>query len=206
MTKQACEVLIIFVKNPVKGRVKTRLAKSIGAPKALAVYRQLLQITKQITGFLPVDKQVWYSDSVAQNDIWNEGRFTKYQQQGDNLGERMSTAFQQAFAQSYSKAVIIGSDCADLKELHLKNAFKALDSHDVVLGPAEDGGYYLLGMTHFIPTLFEEIAWSEATVFEQTIHKLKSLSKTYHLLPILNDIDDIEDLKRSDLLTDGINL
>ncbi|WP_103665016.1 TIGR04282 family arsenosugar biosynthesis glycosyltransferase [Gracilimonas amylolytica] len=206
MTKETSEVLLIFVKNPVKGRVKTRLAKAVGETKALHVYQELLKITKRVTSLLPVDKQVWYSDAIVKDDLWDEERFTKYKQKGEDLGIRMSAAFQQAFEHSYKKVVIIGSDCPDLNATHLKKAFQALDTHDVVIGPAEDGGYYLLGMTHFIPTLFEGITWSEATVFDQTIHKLRSRAKTWHVLPVLNDIDDINDLKRSGVFSDKNDL
>ena len=206
MTKETSEVLLIFVKNPVKGRVKTRLAQTIGETKALSVYRQLIEITKRVTSHFPVDKQVWYSDAIVEADLWDDERFTKFKQKGEDLGIRMRAAFKQAFEQSYKKVVIIGSDCPDLNESHLEEAFMALDTHDVVIGPAEDGGYYLLGMTHFIPTLFEGITWSEATVFEQTIHKLRSRSKTWHVLSALNDIDDINDLKRSGLFKDKKDL
>jgi rSAM/selenodomain-associated transferase 1 len=206
MNQQSSEVLLIFVKNSVKGQVKTRLARSLGESKALEIYRKLLQVTKKVTASLSVVKQVWYSDSIIEHDIWDKEHYTKFKQQGQNLGTRMSRAFQQSFKQNYTKVVIIGSDCADLNDSHLNEAFQALDTHDVVIGPAEDGGYYLLGMTHFIPDLFEDIPWSQPTVYETTIRKLMNLSKSFHLLPALNDIDDLDDLKRSPLFSDQTDL
>lgn len=193
----ANEVLLIFVKNPVKGAVKTRLAKAIGEEKALSVYRKLLQLTKAATDPLDVSKQVWYSQSVDPDDLWAPDKYDKQLQQGDDLGLRMQTAFRKAFADGFERVVIIGSDCAEINAEIIREAFRRLDKCDVVVGPSADGGYYLLGMTEFYPDLFEQKKWSTPTVYKQTIQQLKGMEISHHALPVLNDIDTAEDLQAS---------
>lgn len=200
MSKENKNVILIFVKNPLKGYVKTRLAKSVGDSKALRVYQSLLQITKNITEELPCDRQVWYSKSVEENDLWDINHYSKFTQKGKNLGDRMQFAFKQAFENGYQKVIIIGSDCADLSPQAINNAFEALDNHQVVIGPSEDGGYYLLGMTRYFPFLFEDKKWSHDSVFQDTVNQLKSQSISFKQLPVLNDIDTESDLNKSETL------
>lgn len=188
--------LIIFVKNEEAGKVKTRLARSVGDDEALWVYRKLLRYTANITSPLKVKKEVWYSRFIPENDIWTEGNFTKKVQGGDDLGQRMSNAFRVSFEEEVEKVVIIGSDCAELTTEMLEQAFEALDDSDFVVGPAEDGGYYLLGMRHFHPKIFENIEWSTGSVLEKTIAKMKNVGGSVYQLKELNDVDTIEDWKR----------
>lgn len=195
-------VLIIFTKNPEKGKVKTRLAKTVGKSKALQVYHKLLEITKSIADQLHISKQVWYSRYIEDNDIWSEGNYEKHLQKGDDLGLRMQHAFKKAFADNYQKVVIIGSDCSALTSELIEQSFEALDNHQAVIGPARDGGYYLLGMTNFFPSLFEDKSWSTSSVFEQTIQQFEELNLSYKQLPVLNDIDTEADLKASNLVTE----
>lgn len=186
--------LIIFVKNPVMGKAKTRLAASIGDVAALEVYRQLLAYTKHVVQKLDALKTVWYSSHVEKEDIWTKGGFNKKVQTGDDLGQKMKNAFEATFAQEKSDAVvIIGSDCAELEGRHVSEAFDALESNDIVLGPAKDGGYYLLGMRVFVPELFESIAWSTSTVAEQTLSAVKEKNLSYMILDELNDVDTVKD-------------
>ncbi len=186
--------LIIFVKNPVLGKVKTRLAASIGASAALEVYRQLVAYTKQVVHKIDARKTVWYSSTIEKKDIWTKGRYYKKVQIGDDLGQKMKNAFEATFTQEKSDAVlIIGSDCAELEETHLLKAFDALHTYDVVLGPAKDGGYYLLGMRVFVPDLFESIAWSTSSVARQTLSTVAENKLSYYLLDELNDVDTVED-------------
>lgn len=201
MSKQNKNVLLIFIKNPVKGHVKTRLAKSVGDSKALHIYQKLLQITKKITDELSCDRQVWYSQSVVQNDLWNEDAYSKFTQKGKDLGERMQHSFQQAFEDGYENVIIIGSDCADLTPEFINRAFEALENHQAVMGPSEDGGYYLIGMSRYYPFLFEEKNWSHHSVFQDTLKQMEGNSISYHLLPVLNDIDSESDLRKSAGLT-----
>lgn len=188
--------LIIFVKNPEKGRVKTRLAKSIGEDQALAVYHRLLSYTKEITKKLNCEKAVYYSDSIDHNDLWDNMIYDKHLQQGNDLGERMQDALSNAFASGKKRVVIIGSDCIELESYMIKEAFAVLDNNDVVIGPAKDGGYYLLGMKKFLPTLFENKRWSSEDLLMDTILDLKKMQSSYFLMKTLNDIDTIEDLRQ----------
>ena len=192
-------LLMIFIKNPVAGEVKTRLGASIGSANALQVYKKLLSHTREIAVQVKCDREIWYSSMIDQRDSWNSDLFEKKLQQGRNLGVRMSGAFQQAFEAGYEKAVIIGSDCPELEPQHIEDAFDALRSQDAVIGPSEDGGYYLLGMKKYTPEIFSDIEWSTSSVFEETKRHFEQLGLTCKTLEVLNDIDTIEDLKKSDL-------
>lgn len=191
--------LLIFVKNPEKGKVKTRLAETMGPEKALKIYQKLLRITHKITKPLECDCQVWYSSFIDKNDIWEQSKYEKRLQSGKNLGERMKKAFRQDFEDGYEKAIIIGSDCAELTSEIIKKAFRSLDNKEVVIGPARDGGYYLLGMSSFYPELFDGIKWSTPTVCEKTIDKVENLGLSLQLMPTLNDIDTEQDLAQSNV-------
>lgn len=195
-------VLIVFTKNPEKGKVKTRLANTVGNKKALKVYQKLLRITKSVTDKLDVPRQIWYSRFIDDDDIWSDNNYEKHLQKGDNLGLRMQHAFKKAFAEGYQKVVIIGSDCSALRSELIEQGFRALDNHQTVIGPARDGGYYLLGMTNFYPSLFEDKPWSTSSVFEETIRQFEQMNLSYKSLPVLNDIDTEADLKASNLPTD----
>ena len=186
-------LLIIFTRNPELGKVKTRLAKSIGDENALTIYKTLLGRTEKITRDLNCDKAVYYSVKVRKNDIWDASIYQKHQQHRDDLGIRMHNAFSEAFNNNYDKVAIIGSDLFDLKPNHINDAFKALDNNDVVIGPAHDGGYYLLAMKSLYSQVFKNKNWGTSTVFKDTIKDLKF--ESIHLLETLNDIDVYDDLK-----------
>ncbi|MFC2176030.1 TIGR04282 family arsenosugar biosynthesis glycosyltransferase [Bacteroidota bacterium] len=188
------EFLIIFVKNPISGKVKTRLATSIGNRKALKVYEQLLNITLRVTKKVQAFKAVFYSDFIATNDLWDDDSFNKFVQTGKDLGSRMMNAFDQAFALGAKRVVIIGSDCPEISPETLEEAFEALTEKDTVVGPAKDGGYYLIGMKKPHPFLFNK-EWSTDTVFEDTLTDLKTNQLSFHLLPQLTDLDTINDLE-----------
>lgn len=201
-------LLIIFAKNPEKGKVKTRLAQTIGDQKALEVYQELLQVTKSISDPLQVHKQVWYSRFINPADLWSPSLdnragdtsfYEKRLQQGDSLGKRMQHAFEEAFRAGYQKVVIIGTDCSSLETAILQAAYQLLDEQQVVIGPARDGGYYLLGMSQFYPDLFEDKQWSTPSVCKETIQQLEQWNVSYEMLPVLNDIDTEEDLRASNL-------
>lgn len=184
--------LIIFAKNIVHGNVKTRLAATIGNDKALEIYKDLTRHTQSITEHLPVDKIVFYSNYIEYVDSWDNG-YRKAKQQGCDLGERMKNAFDNVFREGYAKAVIIGTDCPSLTQDLIHDAFNKLNDFDIVIGPAVDGGYYLLGMKKLHPGLFANIQWSTDTVFNDTIAACRHHS--YCLLPLLRDIDKEEDLE-----------
>jgi len=192
-------LLIIFIKNPVEGKVKTRLGSSIGSTNALLVYKKLLAHTREVASQVEANRQVWYSSMIDHRDSWNKERFDKKLQSGSDLGERMSAAFQKAFEDGYENVVIIGSDCADITSRHIKDAFHALNTKDAVIGPSKDGGYYLLGISKYTPDIFTGISWSTQEVFEQTVSCFENLGLSYSVLDVLNDIDTIEDLRDSNL-------
>ena len=187
-------LLIIFVKNPELGKVKTRLAASVGDETALAIYYQLLRKTREVTEPIPVDKVVYYSERTDPNDLWENDYYQKACQQGADLGERMKNAFQKSFSEGYERVCIIGSDCMEISSSLIKQAFEKLQNSDAVIGPSQDGGYYLLGMNQFIPQLFENKAWSTDAVFSATLDDLNALSLNHCELPVLSDIDTAEDL------------
>lgn len=182
-------LLIIFIKNPEKGKVKTRLAETVGAEKALEIYNKLVDYTYSVVEPVDADKEIWFSRFIPDGNGLGGGKFNKKLQEGKNLGERMSKAFREAFEKDYEKVVIVGSDCAELTTDLIKEAYKQLDEHGLVVGPAEDGGYYLLGMNRFQVQLFEGLPWSTDGVLSQTLAIADELSLEVHLLPELNDVD-----------------
>ncbi len=185
--------LIIFIKNPVLGKVKTRLAAGIGNEKALEVYTQLLEITRNAALKSDCTRNVFYSDEI-ENDAWDEDKFNKFVQEGHSLGDRMKNAFVQVFALGADEAIIIGSDCPELSSEIINEAFEMLDAKDAVIGPAKDGGYYLLGMKKLHPFLFEGKKWSTDSVFGDTVIDLKENGLSFGLLPQLSDVDTVDDL------------
>lgn len=185
--------LIIFVKNPLLGKVKTRLAAAIGDEKALEVYLQLLDITRSECLKTACTRNIFYSDEIT-DDAWDNDHFNKFVQQGNDLGERMNNAFEQVFALGAKKAMIIGSDCPQLSSKLLEEAFSCLDEKDAIIGPATDGGYYLLGMKKPRPYLFENKEWSTDSVFASTISDFEANRISFHQLQELSDLDTINDL------------
>lgn len=200
MTSRA---IIIFIKNPILGKVKTRLAATIGDEQALDVYKQLLSKTHQITSPLNGNKYLYYSDFIEEDDGWGNDLFIKKQQRGNDLGEKMHHAFKEVFQQN-KQVIIIGSDCFDLTTNHIEEAFLQLEKNEVVIGPANDGGYYLLGLNKPNNALFSEIEWSTENVLSATIKKIEDQKLAYHLLSELTDVDNIDDLKATMLLSEGI--
>jgi hypothetical protein len=184
--------LLIFIKNAELGKVKTRLAATLGDVKALDIYKQLLSLTQKNTLLVDCQRIVFYSDFIEQQDIWNSKDYSKAVQSGDDLGERMKNAFANAF-ENHQKVLIIGSDCAELTPDILNDAFAKLATHDFVIGPAFDGGYYLLGMNTFQPSVFDNIEWSTDEVLSKTIQNIAALQKNYALLPTLSDLDNEND-------------
>ncbi len=187
-------LLIIFYRNPEFGRVKSRLAVTIGEDRALAIYLYMAAHARTVSSLVSVDRVVYYSSFIDREDNWSNDTFAKRLQCGEDLGERMKHAFEESFNSGYDSICIIGTDCLEITEEILTEAFEALDRHDAVIGPAVDGGYYLLGMNKFIPELFDNKQWSTSSVGKATIDDLKRLSYSYQLLPQLRDIDTESDL------------
>lgn len=188
------KALIIFIKNPEKGNAKTRLAKDIGDENALIIYKFLLGHTREITSKIEANRLLFYADSISLRDEWPCGDYQKLVQQGDDLGSRMLNAFETCFEKGNKRTIIIGSDCMELSPELIEEAFLELENNDFVIGPAKDGGYYLLGMKYPEPKLFQHKNWSTHTVAADTLKDVNDLNKTCYILPMLSDIDTIEDL------------
>lgn len=186
--------LLVFTRNPELGKVKSRLAKSIGKENALAVYNILLAHTHKTTKDLAVKKHVYYSNEIPAKDIWGT-EFEKKQQHGKDLGERMHNAFTESFDAGYKKTILIGSDLLEISTELINEAFDLLEENDVVIGPALDGGYYLIGMKKECKGLFENKQWGTNTVYEQSTESIIQNSLNFKALKTLNDIDIVEDLK-----------
>lgn len=189
------QLLIIFVKNIKLGKVKTRLAKTIGDEGALEVYTQLVQITEKATETIDVDKLIYFSDTII-NTKWK--MVNKKVQIGNDLGERMHNAFYDGFKQGYESIVLIGSDLPEISAAIILNGFAALEQKEVVFGPAEDGGYYLIGMNSLNPMLFENKPWSKNNLLAITLQELSQENIAFSLIEMLNDIDTFEDLLASE--------
>lgn len=196
-------LLIVFTKNLIEGKVKTRLANSIGASSALKVYSLLLDHTKNILKDLDVNMRVGYSDFIDENDGWKAPPILKFVQSGSELGDRMKNAFSEGFNDGYGKIVLIGGDCFNLEGHHIITAFEALEKNQFVFGPALDGGYYLIGMTVLNEQIFRNKQWGTNTVLESTLKDLED--ETVFLLEPLNDIDTLEDLEGCSALLNRIN-
>ena len=189
--------LIILTKNPEIGKVKTRIAATLGDSKALEIYKNLLLHTRQISVNLNVDKFVFYSDKIVLNDVWQNNLFTKELQNGTDLGEKMIAAFETVFSQNYASVCIIGSDCYELNSSIIDDAFKLLQTKDCVIGPTFDGGYYLLGTNKLHYTLFQNIEFSTETVCDETVKICKSLNLSTAFTTKLHDVDTESEVPKS---------
>lgn len=192
MKQNTDTLLLIFTRNPELGKCKTRLAAKIGNEAALDVYKFLLGHTAKITKNLKADKYVYYSEKIWENDIWPTSIFTKKLQDGEDLGKRMFNAFKDGFDEGFKKIIIIGSDLFDLSQPDIEMAFDELENNNFVIGPAKDGGYYLLGMKKLKQKLFKNKDWGKETVLNSTLTDLKN--EEYALLEERNDIDYYEDI------------
>lgn len=188
-------LLIVFVKNLVPGNVKSRLALTTGYDNALDIYADLMRKIHDVSVELPYDKLIAYSSKIEKNDIWETEKFNKTIQQGNDLGERMFNAFKNAFEDGYEKIVLIGSDIINLKSAILFDAFDQMKQSDMVLGPAKDGGYYLIGLKSPLKQLFENKLWSTNKVFIQTLEQSVDLDLSVGLTSELSDLDRIEDFQ-----------
>ncbi len=189
------QLLIVFAKNIILGKVKTRLAKTQGDTFAFNVYKRLVDITeRESLRVKGTDVHVYFSDVIIQGKWPNQQKFV---QEGESLGDRMKHAFQQGFDMGYDRIIGVGADLPDLSAEVMQEGLAALEANDSVFGPSEDGGYYLIGMREMIPQIFENKPWSTDGLLELTMTELHSLGHSCAQLRILNDVDTIEDLKAS---------
>ncbi len=204
MSRTTRRALLIFTRNPEPGTCKTRLAASIGDAAALEIYCFLLRHTASIAHPLEgVDKFVYFSDHPGDGTFWDPTRFQYRLQKGEDLGARMLQAFREAFSAGYSEVVLIGSDLFDLSTEDLEASFRELQGHEVVLGPASDGGYYLIGLKRPIPGLFRGKRWGTDSVLKDTLADLEDRST--FLLPVRNDVDRYEDIEGNPVFEPFLN-
>lgn len=189
--------LIIFLRYPKTGEVKTRLAKTTSSEFAVKFYKTCSEkIITDVKKLNSINRFVFFSNKEENIQVkkWLGGKLFYSPQEGDNLGSRMENAFEKVFSSGAEKAVIIGTDVPDLSKNIIEEAFKTLDDNDIVIGPSKDGGYYLLGMKKIYPELFNGIEFSTNTVFNETINQIEKLNLSFCTLPELQDIDTEDDL------------
>lgn len=188
-------LLIVFAKNIVLGKVKTRLAKSIGDSEALNVYVRLYEITeKESLKVKGADLEIHFSDVILKSKWANSNRFVQVK---GNLGVKMKHAFEKAFEKGYQNVICIGTDLADQKAEIIENGFRQLIKNDFVFGPAEDGGYYLVGCSKKQLYIFDNKPWSTTLLLNETLAEIKTKQHSVALLETLNDIDTKDDLRNS---------
>ena len=197
------KLLIVFVKNIKLGKVKTRLAKTIGNEGAFEVYKELVAITEKVTSTIDFEKIIYFSDVIIE-DKWNN--IDKKVQFGVDLGARMQNAFIDGFNLGYESIVLVGSDLPEITKDNILKAFDALQTSETVFGPAQDGGYYLIGMNKLYPCVFEDKPWSRPNLLEVTTSELKQNNTSFLFLETLNDIDTYDDLIASDFYKDNTQL
>jgi len=195
--KNKTDSLIIFLRHPKNGQVKTRLAKTTSQEFATKFYKlcaeQIIQTTKDISG---INRFAFYSNQSEKKEVisWWGDKFSFISQEGDDLGTRMKNAFDKVFSTGSPKVIIIGTDIPELSKKIIFDAFNHLDENDVAIGPSRDGGYYLLGIKNMHSKLFDGIEYSTSSVLNETITKVKELGLSFQLLPVLSDVDTEEDL------------
>ena len=194
-------LLLVFAKTPVLGTVKIRLATTVGAEKALSVYTQLLRKTNTILEELAQEVIVFYSGAEASTLQDYFPTFKLNAQKGTDLGERMQQAFQWGFSQGYKNLILIGTDLWEIETPLISLAFKQLQTHDCVIGPSTDGGYYLLGKKENIPAVFQNKAWSTASVLTNTLADLQD-----HQVALLPEKTDIDTYKEVELYPELVHL
>jgi len=198
-SRQTQEQIIVFTRYPEPGTTKTRLAKATGDKGAAAIQKKLTEQTlSQVRLLLHLSTAevsiAFEGGSLEQMRKWLGFDFN-YQAQGcGDLGQRMADAFAAAFKRGYARIVIIGTDCPGLQAAHLMHAFELLDRKDLVLGPAADGGYYLIGLKRVVEPVFAGIEWGRETVLAETLQRIQSDGLTCSTLPLWYDVDDARGL------------
>lgn len=188
--------VIIFQKNAELGKVKTRLAATIGDQAAFEAYQRLIKYTHKVASQSAANKILFFTDYLEE-ELSNYSSAYRFElQSGESLGDKMKNAFRKLFEEKYDRLIIIGTDCAELTPELISEAFEVLENQEVVIGPAEDGGYYLLGMRSYIPSLFDGIPWSTDQVAALTMKYLDSKSISFGLLSMHSDVDVEEDWNR----------
>ena len=199
MNSENTNAIIVFTRYPVPGKVKTRLAAETSNEFACLFYKACAEYVFTELNKLKekeYDIYIFGSDKLELQKIadWTDNSFYYSHQAGRDLGERMHNAFDEIFNKSYKRVVILGTDLPEVNCELMQDAFLALNDNDCVIGPANDGGYYLLGFKWKAIDLFSNVKWSSESVFNDTISKIKYYSTDYCTLKELNDIDNKKDL------------
>jgi uncharacterized protein len=197
------KALIVFQKNAILGKVKSRLAQDIGTDQALKVYQALLALTyNELRKLQGLDLWIYYSDFIESEVLTlDTGKVFVKVQEGLDLGDKMYNAFGDVFQHGYKHAVIIGTDCPEINTELIEKSFEVLAStHQAVIGPALDGGYYLLGSNALHSEIFKEMSWSTSSVAHLTLRRLQEKAVVVAELPILRDIDHMEDYQQTKAL------
>ena len=184
------DALIILVHDSVPYDIKSGKDDIITDNESIGMRKQLFMHTHRITVDINADKFLFIKESSSDDDIWIKGDYIKRLQRGRGLGEKMTNAFETVFSLGYSKVIMIGSDSIEIEIDHLKHAFNYLDNYDIVIGPAQEGGYYLIGMKKMHSVLFRYKAWNTPILLQQTLGDIAKLRLTYHLQQVLSDVED----------------
>jgi len=188
--------LIVFVRAPVEGTVKTRLQPEISPTQSLALYRAVVDdLLSRLQDLKHVEIFIFFSPEEKAQSVadWLGREYTYSPQPGEDLGDRMSGAIVQTL-RNCGRVLLIGSDIPDLGGETIRDAFTRLDSSDIVIGPSEDGGYYLIGMKQTVPELFIDMVWSEKTVFSKSLERARKLGLRVSVIETMRDIDTFEDV------------
>jgi hypothetical protein len=191
--------VLFFVKYPLQGKIKTRLAAELGEEIIVELYKNFVLDTLSTIRRLNVPFRICFHPESAGDKMkgWLGEQYVYIAQEGSNLGQRMKNALAQTFEENFSRAILVGSDIPDLPADFLIQALQSLESNHAVIGPGSDGGYYLIGFSkaHFLPEAFDDISWSTENVFQQTIDVLEEHSSNVHILPEWSDVDTPVDLR-----------
>jgi hypothetical protein len=195
----AKSIILLFIKAPVRGQVKSRLAAAIGDETTLELYKNFILDIMDSVKKSGYPFRICYYPTDAGTDVssWLAGQYRIMPQHGGDLGERMENAFIRCFSEGFERAILIGSDLPDLTPAVLQEALASLAENDAVIGPASDGGYYLIGFHKhtFTPQVFHGIPWSTESVFQETMTILQNSALSVHQTPKWNDVDTVEDLR-----------
>jgi glycosyltransferase A (GT-A) superfamily protein (DUF2064 family) len=181
-------LLILFIRNAIAGKLNPAIARLAGEEHAVDVYVQMLGHLEEETAFLPYEKLVLYSDMVEANDVFDPESFEKEIQAAGTRGERLADAFGNAFARGYDRVVLVTGETMEMGQAHIVEAFESLLENEVVIGPSEEGGYYLLGMRQYKPELFEGKEWNGEDVFLDMMLDLQRSNTSYRLLDTLPEV------------------
>jgi uncharacterized protein len=186
------EIIIIFAKHPREGEVKTRIQQTVGAKLAVEIYQKLLECTMNLVLATDYTVKAYIGNDFPEHDIWTSHKVERHAQIGNDLGERMHNAFL-AESKDFDRIILIGTDCPSITGEIIATAFQELRDHDLVLGPAIDGGYYLIGLKVPQVKLFQNVEWSTSTVLSKTLEIAVENKMSIFQLQRLSDVDTYQD-------------